>query len=226
MNAPVKPEHLARPAHTATLYQLADEYMEGLAILADADVPPEVVFDTLEGMQGELVDKVDAVMAYAANLQALATVRKAEAERLAKSAKSLESKVEGLHTYVQIILARTGIKLPLVTGRFTLNLAKNPPSTDVVDEGKLPSLYKTETVTLSGSPGLCEQVRMAIEQSSDTFGILARAAIDSKVTVDKKALLTDLKTVAAANEAKQPGDARDAIPGARLQPTSYRLTVK
>lgn len=211
------------PATTQTLYALADEYLEGLAILGDADVPPEVVFDTLEGMQGELSDKIDAVLAYAANLQAMAEARKAEADRLAKSAKTLASKVDNLHTYVQIALQRTGIRLPLVTSRFTVNLAKNPPSTEIVNAELLPAIYKTESVTLTGSVGLAAKVQKILDTSTDTLGL---ESFDSEVKVDKRTLLADLKTVAEANTKKQPGEPADAIPGARLEPTSFRLTVR
>lgn len=211
------------PATTQTLHALADEYLEGLAILGDADVPAEVVFDTLEGMQGELTDKIDAVLAYAANLEAMANARKAEAERLTKSAKTLANKVENLHTYVQIALQRTGIKLPLVTRRFTVNLAKNPPASQIVNADLLPAFYKTETVTLSGSVGLAEKVHKILDANPEVLGL---QSFDSEVKVDKKAVLSDLKTVAQANLAKPEGEAHDSIPGARLEPTSYRLTVR
>lgn len=211
------------PATTQTLHALADEYMEGLAILADADVPPEVVFDTLEAMQGELTDKIDAVLSYAANLEAMAEARKKESERLAKSAKTLAGKVESLHTYVQIVLQRTGVKLPLVTRRFTVGLAKNPPSTQIVNADLLPTIYKTETVTLTGAVGLAGRLQAMVDSSAETLGL---ESFDSEVKVDKRALLSDLKTVAATNEGKPAGEQPDAIPGARLEPTSYRLNVR
>lgn len=210
------------PARSATLRELAIEYHEALATLADADLPPEVVFDTLEGMQGEITDKVDAVLSYAANLQALADAREAEAERLAESAKKLVGRADNLRTYVQIVLMNAGLKLPLVTGRWTVGLAKNPPSCDVVDESLVPGVYKTEHIKIQAPIGAGIKL---LDSLGQTLGVAADA-VTIETKVDKRALLADLKVVADVNSRRSASEAPDHIPGARLNPTSYRLTVK
>ncbi len=43
-----------------SLYHIAAEYRAAAAKLADMDLPPEVVFDTLEGMAGEVEAKAIA----------------------------------------------------------------------------------------------------------------------------------------------------------------------
>lgn len=211
--------------HAPTLYELQAEYMESLAILADADAPPEVVFDTLDAMQGDITEKVNGVLSYAANMQAIADARVAEAARLTKSAKALAAKADNMRTYVQIALMNCGIKLPLVTSRFTVNMAKNPPSSEVYDEAKLPATYKSEAVEIIAPVGIGEAIKGLIAAGSLSVQFPG-ASIHVETKVDKRSLLDDLKTVAEANAAKAEGEQRDAIPGARLQPQTFRLTVR
>ena len=53
-----------------SLYHMTEQYRAALAELSDADLPEEVVADTLEALEGELVQKGQAVAAFALNLGA------------------------------------------------------------------------------------------------------------------------------------------------------------
>lgn len=50
------------------LYEIAADYRADLAALADLDLDPQTVADTLEGMQGDLQAKLRAVIAYGLGL--------------------------------------------------------------------------------------------------------------------------------------------------------------
>lgn len=51
-----------------SLFQIVARYQGDLAKLQDLDLPPEVVSDTIEAMQGDVEEKVRAVVAFALQL--------------------------------------------------------------------------------------------------------------------------------------------------------------
>jgi len=53
-----------------SLYHMTEQYRQAMAELTDANLPEEVVADTLEALEGELLQKGQAVAAFALNLGA------------------------------------------------------------------------------------------------------------------------------------------------------------
>jgi hypothetical protein len=122
---------------TMKLYQLADEYQQALEVLDDPELPEEVVRDTLEALQGGLVQKGQAVAAYALNLSAEIEVLKAHEKRVAAKRKALEGREEWLRGYLKSNMERCGInEIKAIDGTFTAKLGKGRPSV-VIDDDKL-----------------------------------------------------------------------------------------
>jgi len=128
--------------HNVTLYQLAAEHRAALERLADLDLPPETVADTLESLGGELEVKAQNVVAFMRNLETTAdAIKKAEGEMAARR-KAIENRVTSLKRYVLDAMQDNGIQridCPL----FAISIAKNPPAVDVYDEGQIPADYFT-----------------------------------------------------------------------------------
>ena len=61
-----------------SLYHITEEYRQALQELSDADLPDDVLRDTLEALSGELIKKGEAVAAFALNLGAEIDAIKAE----------------------------------------------------------------------------------------------------------------------------------------------------
>ena len=190
------------------LYQIVARYRDDLAKLNDLDLPPEVVLDTIEGMQGEIEAKVRAVVAYALDIEKAAEAREAEAKRMADGADALRRRAESLKMYAQIALMNSGIKLPLTAPEFTLNLAKLPPSVDVTDPAALPDSMVKTTMKLSFAGRNSDAFRAAV-----VAAMPEGAALDVDTTPVKKAIGDALK-------------AGTAVPGAKMAPVGYRLTVR
>lgn len=187
------------------LYAIIAKYQEDLARLQDLDLPPEVVLDTIEAMQGAVEEKVRAVVAYALDLEKAAEVRRAEAQRMNDGAEAMERRAESLKTYAQIALMNSGLRLPLVAPEFTLNLAKLPPSVEVLNIEALPDSMVKTTVTLS-FPGRCPSLL-------DDFGLPDNTKVESEIKAVKKPIGDSLK-------------AGIEVPGAKLAPVAYRLAVR
>jgi hypothetical protein len=126
-----------------SLYTLALEYRADLEKLADLDLPPDVVADTLESLGGELTTKAQNVVAFLRNLESTAdAIKQAEASMAARR-KAIENRAEGLKRYVLESMRFAGIEkidCPL----FRISIAKNPPAVEVYDERQIPSDYLTD----------------------------------------------------------------------------------
>lgn len=123
-----------------TLYQIAAEYRADLDRLADLDLDPQTVADTLEGMQGELRDKLRAVIAYSLDLDVLATGTEEAAKRLADLAKARRARVTALRDYALNTMQGCGI-VEVSTDEFGAKLAKKPASVQIQDASLIPPEY-------------------------------------------------------------------------------------
>lgn len=198
----------------ANLYQIIDQYQQQLSQLQDSDLPNEVILDTIEAMQGDVETKLRAVVAYALQIKADAETRKAHAKRMAESAKAMENRAESLMMYAQVGVMNSGLKLPLTLPEFTLNLAKNPPSLEVVDEDRVPAQFKRRTCTFDiPTDWTDEHVAATLVLHPANCSSIQNYTIDE--AVDKRPLLDAVKS--------EPEAHKDY---AKLSPTSYRLTVR
>lgn len=188
------------------LYAIVARYQDDLAKLQDLDLPPEVVADTIEGMQGEIEEKLRAVVAYAIDLEKAAEARATEAARMKDSASRFAARADALRTYALGALQASGLRLPLIAPEFTLNVAKVPPSVEVADASALPDAMVKTTVTIE-----------FVGRIPDTWAVSAQAPAGAAIAVD---------TVPVK---KMIGDAlKDAVsvPGAALSAPKFRLTVR
>lgn len=123
-----------------SLYTIASEYQTQLAHLADLDLDPQTVADTIEGLQGDVESKLRAVIAYSLDLDVLAAGAADAAKRMNERAKTLNSRVDALRAYALKNMQGTGIG-EVSTAEFGAKVAKKPPSVNVVDSALIPAAY-------------------------------------------------------------------------------------
>ena len=92
------------------LYEISSEYVNAFLSLADSELPDEVINDTLEGLEGEFIDKGKAVIAFILNLEAEAEAMRSAEKRIADRRKIAQNKVERLKDYLRSNMEMTGIK--------------------------------------------------------------------------------------------------------------------
>lgn len=88
------------------LYKIANEY----SALMSEDLPPEMIADTLEGIEGEFSDKVESILAMCKNEIGYAESLKKEAESLKVRASAITSKVDRLRGYIVDCMNASGMK--------------------------------------------------------------------------------------------------------------------
>jgi hypothetical protein len=133
--------------HNLTLYQLSANYLQALEALTDpeADLPAEVINDTLEALAGELEDKVVNVAKFLRNMETMAEAIKAAEADMAKRRKSLENRVQWLKDYLKCNMEHSGIT-HIESPYFKLSIQNNPPAVDILDENLVPDEFKEPVI--------------------------------------------------------------------------------
>jgi hypothetical protein len=124
----------------STLYKIAAIYRAQLEQLAELDLDPTTVSETLESIQGDMQDKLRAVIAYSLELDILAAGAADAAKRMAARAKTLDSRVEAMRAYALTHMQGTGIG-EISTDEWAAKVAKKPPSVNVLDAALIPAAY-------------------------------------------------------------------------------------
>ena len=122
------------------LFAIAADYRAQLEALSDLDIDAQTVADTIESLQGDLHDKLRAVIAYGLELDILSVGVKDAAKRMADRAKTLDSRVEALREYALVHMQGTGTT-EIATDEWAAKVAKKPPAVQIADDAVIPAEY-------------------------------------------------------------------------------------
>ena len=122
----------------STLYELTGQYLALMEIAEEAD--PDVLRDTLEGINGEFEDKADNCAKVIRNLEGNVEAIKAEIERLEKKKKGWENSIQSIKKDLERSMIITG-KRKFKTLLFSFGIQKNTPSVNVKDASKVPAQF-------------------------------------------------------------------------------------
>lgn len=122
------------------LYELADKYRELESLASSEDLPPEVIADTLEALEGDLKEKATAVACYFRNLESVADSIDEAAKQMKTRGDRLRKRAESLKEYLKFNMLATGI-IKIESPYFTVALQNNPPSVIIDDEASLPPRF-------------------------------------------------------------------------------------
>jgi len=126
----------------AALYKIANSF----ASLMNEDLDPELIIDTVEGIEGEFSDKVESLLAIIKNKTSDAKALKAESDNLSARAKAVNNQIEGIKQYIAHSL-KTMDKKKITAGLHTVTIRKPVPVLKIADASKLPiELVDIDTV--------------------------------------------------------------------------------
>lgn len=117
----------------AALYKIANSF----AALMNEGLEPELIADTVDGIEGEFTDKVESLLAIIKNKNAYAKALKVEADSLAARAKAVNNQTEGLKQYIAHSL-KTMDKKKITAGLHTVTIRKPVQVLKIADASKLP----------------------------------------------------------------------------------------
>lgn len=150
------------------LYVLAGEYRAAAEKLAELDLDPQTVADTLEGLSGDLEQKAVAVAMVARNFDATAVAIKEAEAAMAARRKAIENRSAGLRNYLLACMQSTGIK-KIDCPHFTLSVRDNPPAVDVFDAAQIPAEYMRQPEPPPPAPDKAA-IKEAIKAGRDVPG--------------------------------------------------------
>lgn len=156
-----------------TLFELATEIREVADKLADMDIDPQTVADTLESITLPFEQKAASVSAFIRNMEATAEqIKQAEAE-MAKRRRAMENRASHIREYLLAQMQRTGIT-KIESPLFRISIRNNPESVVIDSEAQIPADYMREIpATYSPDKTL---IRAALQDGYDVPGAhLARS---------------------------------------------------
>jgi len=130
------------------LYQLANDYIALSQLADDPDLPPQVLADSLEGLEGDIEIKAQALLQVVAGWEADAGAVDTEIKRLQARKATLTNRAESLRTYLHDNMLRSGIdkiSCPL----FSITLSKARPMVVIDDLALVPERFIKTTVTIA-----------------------------------------------------------------------------
>lgn len=115
-----------------TLYELTNDYINLLALAEDPDTDPEVLADTLEGLEGQLEDKADNYAKVIRQIESDVNGLKAEIERLQARKTAAQNNIDRMKANLEQMMIATD-KTKFKTELFSFGIQKNPAKV-VMDE--------------------------------------------------------------------------------------------
>ncbi|MGK6930225.1 siphovirus Gp157 family protein [Escherichia coli] len=138
------------------LYEIANEY----AKLMDSDLEPEMIADTIEGMEGEFTDKIEQLLAIIKNESGYAERLKEEAKSLNERAAVIQNKIESIKSYIASSLEMVGKDSSRV---FTVTIRKPSETVEIIDSSALPPEYvEFETTIKADKLAIKHQLKAGI----------------------------------------------------------------
>lgn len=121
-----------------TLYELSQEYLNLLTLAEDPDVDPEILADTMEGIDGEIEEKADCYARIIRQMEADAAALKAEADRITNRRRTIENNIRTMKNRLEDAMIATG-KVKFKTELFSFGIQKNPARVVIDDPTKIPA---------------------------------------------------------------------------------------
>ena len=107
-----------------TLYELTQEYQELLAMMEDPEIDPQVIADTMEGLDGEIEIKAENYIRVIKELEAESNKLDTEIKRLTSRWDSCQINIRKLKDSLLTSMQETG-KDRIQTEHFRISVAKN-----------------------------------------------------------------------------------------------------
>ena len=155
------------------LYELSEQYLHALDDLPESGLDAQTVSDTLEGIEGALVAKGQAVTAYVLNLEAEAEAIGQAAAKLKARAAVLANRRDHLKAYLHENMLKAGItEIKARDGTFRARIRNNPQSVEVISEAHIPEQY-TRLIPERREPDK-KAIKEAVEAGETVPGVMVR----------------------------------------------------
>ena len=168
-----------------TLYQLNAEFEELYNLLCDLpdddEEALEAYYTTLEGIQGEIDQKMENIACFVKQLNADAAALKAERDTIDARLKAKQHKADRLKAMLQDALVNAGLKR-LEMPKAKISLRQNPPSVIITDLGAVAASAYIKPRVIKEADVDKTAIKAAIQSGEDVPG----AELESKTSITIK----------------------------------------
>jgi len=119
-----------------TLYEMTEDYRALLEMAEDPDTDPEVIRDTMEGIEGAIEEKAEGYAIVMKELEASEMALKNEIDRLTARRLTISNNIRCMKLSLKDAMEATG-KTKFKTTLFSFGIQKNPPSLVIDDETRV-----------------------------------------------------------------------------------------
>lgn len=127
------------------LYKLTEQYRELQKV---EDMDEQALADTLEGLQGEIAEKANAIAVVLNGTSGTVDVIDREINRLTEMKKRIQNRDKSMRDYLKTNMQATGTT-NIKCDYFSITLAKGREIAVIEDESKLPDDYTTVKTTIA-----------------------------------------------------------------------------
>jgi hypothetical protein len=127
------------------LYELTGQYLALSELADDPSMPPEALHDTLQGLEGEIEVKAEAMLRVVSNMESDTGAIDVEIKRLQTRKKTIQNRANSLRDYLKMNMAATGIN-KISCPLFAITLSKARPLCVITAENLLPDEYIKTTI--------------------------------------------------------------------------------
>jgi hypothetical protein len=131
------------------LYELTESYISALDLFTDPEQSfnDDLIADTLESIELSFDDKVIQTACVIKSMQAEAEAIKAAIAPMLARQKAIENRADGIKEYLLRNMQQVG-KKQVTSPWLTVSVQKSPPALNVLDESRVPDIFKHEIVTV------------------------------------------------------------------------------
>ena len=125
------------------LFEIAKQFHELELLASSDDLPPEVIRDTLEGLQGTLEAKGTNVAKFVLGLEAEAKMIEDAARQLEVRANRRKKRAESIRQYLLLNMQSCGYT-KIEAPEFTISVRKNPEAVEIDDPQSVPEEFMVQ----------------------------------------------------------------------------------
>lgn len=152
----------------SALYEIAHQFRADAEKLADLDLDPQTLIDTIEAMSGDLETKVQNTLFVARNLESTADAIDAAAAAMTARSKAIKARSGVLRKGVFDAMLFTGVQ-KIEGPYFKLTIQNNPAAVDIFDAAMVPAEFMTAPVAPAPAPDKTA-IKLAIKSGIEVPG--------------------------------------------------------
>lgn len=124
------------------LYQLAGQHkaLESLSVDETDEAALQAMYDTLDGLEGEITLKAKSVAGYVLGIEAMAQATLDASKRLVERSRRIQKRADAMRQYLHHHMEAVGMT-KIESAEFTLSIRKNPPSVQIIDQDAIPQEF-------------------------------------------------------------------------------------